>query len=572
MRTLAIVPCLLALAGATQSARADVFTVAAGESIQAAVDAALVAGGDNEVRVAAGLFVGQVVVDSIDTGSLRVSGGWYGGFTLRSGPEATVLDGGGTGPVVRVRAHGDASFDLANFSITGSTSPDGAVEVLAWDTADVHVRDSVVRDNHVTASHCLAAGMSGWVDSAAELDISGNRFTDNAVTMPPGGSVPHSTALTVSGGGHVRIASNRMTGNKAAAGTNVASIWSGSADVADNVIRANGTFASPFASALYIQSERVVARRNEIAHNKAFAQVGLLSWGSSIVVGDSLVAAGPYRGIEAQGMCDGIHLTNVTVTLNAGVGLSTEACGGSEPTLTNSILFGNGGELDGAVATSHSLIGVDPEFFDGPGEDVRLAASSRAVDAGSSAPPEGELGSLDLANRPRVQGRAVDLGAFENPAGEPAACRVLDWQSGLPVWPVPADSHACRCFVDQGLQELNCGFMLPDIFLSLRGPLTWDLGKSLPLQWTIDPFTDVKGPYGMSADVRANGKWVPQPWQGPTEPELKQGKLVVEPFAVTLPKEGRGELRTRLEYSRVGAPAPSSLAVEVVLPEPGGKP
>jgi hypothetical protein len=187
-------------------------------------------------------------------------------------------------------------------------------------------------------------------------------------------------------------------------------------------------------------------------------------------------------------------------------------------------------------------------------------------------PPEGELGTTDLANRPRVQGRAVDMGAFETPAGQPVGCRVLDWQSGSHAWPIPPDSNACRCVADAAFREFNCGFMLPDIFLSLRGPLTWDPGKAVRLDWTIDPWTDVEGPYGMSAALRKEGQWVPQQWLGPSAPGLKQGTLVVEPFDVKLPLAGRGELRTRLKYRRTGAPDASSLAVDVLLPEPAGQP
>jgi pectin methylesterase-like acyl-CoA thioesterase len=76
MRKLALALCLLALGGAADPVGAEVFTVAAGESIQAAVDEAVAAGGDNEIRVAAGIFVGQVSVDSLEAGSLALSGGW----------------------------------------------------------------------------------------------------------------------------------------------------------------------------------------------------------------------------------------------------------------------------------------------------------------------------------------------------------------------------------------------------------------------------------------------------------------------------------------------------------------
>ena len=101
-------------------------------------------------------------------------------------------------------------------------------------------------------------------------------------------------------------------------------------------------------------------------------------------------------------------------------------------TIRNNLIFGNrssqirltGGltELPPATVIQNNLvhgkqnrlpmqnaIDADPRVIDAAGGDFRLQARSPAIDAGVA---EGAP-TVDMSGRPRPQGRAVDLGAFE---------------------------------------------------------------------------------------------------------------------------------------------------------------
>ncbi len=105
---------------------AAVFTVGpagAHADVQAAVDAALVAGGDNEIRVQEGTFVGPVAVPAQDlTGDLVVTGGWNDVFDDQTeDSSATVLSGGMANRVIDISGTGAGSL----ISIQNLTIRDG---------------------------------------------------------------------------------------------------------------------------------------------------------------------------------------------------------------------------------------------------------------------------------------------------------------------------------------------------------------------------------------------------------------------------------------------------------------
>jgi hypothetical protein len=69
-------------------------------------------------------------------------------------------------------------------------------------------------------------------------------------------------------------------------------------------------------------------------------------------------------------------------------------------------------------APNSNLLGVDPQFAGvevNAATDLRLRPESPAVDAGTSA---FGVSAHDFCGQPRVQGGAVDIGAFESPGGE----------------------------------------------------------------------------------------------------------------------------------------------------------
>jgi hypothetical protein len=195
--------------------------------------------------------------------------------------------------------------------------------------------------------------------------------------------------------------------------------------------------------------------------------------------------------------------------------------------------------------------------------DYHLGLGSPAVDAGEDSPPGG-LGPLDADRQPRIRGLRVDQGAYEALAGSSGSmapgCRVLNG-------PILFDPYTvvCRCLSDPGHHEFHCGFFLPDVFLGVRVPFEPVLGETMHADWTILPWTSVAGPYGLAAEARIGGQWVPQTWLGPTAPELKLGQTVVEPFKLEIPPGRETPLRTTLTYQVPGTQVPTQVSVEVIL-------
>ena len=60
----------------------------------------------------------------------------------------------------------------------------------------------------------------------------------------------------------------------------------------------------------------------------------------------------------------------------------------------------------------HDALDLDPRFVNPSSDDYRLAFDSPAIDAGETSSVPASL-VVDLAGEPRVQGDAVDIGAFE---------------------------------------------------------------------------------------------------------------------------------------------------------------
>ena len=68
--------------------------------------------------------------------------------------------------------------------------------------------------------------------------------------------------------------------------------------------------------------------------------------------------------------------------------------------------------VSGTPKTDSGSKSVDPAFVDAPGGNLRLAAASPLIDAGTDT-PAGGLSDADLDGSARVQGAHVDIGAYE---------------------------------------------------------------------------------------------------------------------------------------------------------------
>src|SRR5262249_19035298 len=131
-----------------------------------------------------------------------------------------------------------------------------------------------------------------------------------------------------------------------------------------------------------------------------------------------------------------------------------------------------------------------------------------------------------------------------------------------PRWP-----NACRCLADLSLRAAQCGFFLPDVFLTWRGPLGPLAGTRTPVRWTIHPWTDVEGAFEMGMEVHAGEEWLPEETLGQPSQVLARDQLASQDFMLKLPIQDATPLRTTLTFRRRGDKQPFQATVEILLPE-----
>jgi hypothetical protein len=384
-----------------------------------------------------------------------------------------------------------------------------------------------------------------------------NRFVRNRSTSPGAGSEPSLLYLGVSGNATGELTDNSFAANVALEGA--------PAPTAAALVFVSGFGSSPFVG-------RVVARRNNLQDNLGpgpdAPQLALRLRGGEVELTDGLVVRGDGGGVRvdaASGSGGGstAFLTNLTVTAHPGFGLQ-RVPGDGQVFLSNTVLYGNGSDLVGSVDQLANLVSVDPRFLD-PSRDYRLRLDSPGIDTGDLGAPGG-LGPLDILGGPRVLGTSVDVGAFEAESGSggDGTCRAL--------WPiVDRSTPACRCATDPALRALRCAFFGPEIFAVLRTRLPGPGGRPFEAEWGLLSWTPVVGRYQMDAAMLVEGQWVKQAWLGPTQPVLKEGELVKEPFVLEASSEEPTWLRTRLRYRPRGQ-KPVVAQFEVLLPASAKQP
>jgi hypothetical protein len=445
--------CLAASAGATT------FTVGAGgthASVQAAVNAALAAGGDHEIRIRQGSFPERLNVPATFSGGLSVSGGWDAAFATRSEDAGlTVIAAAGLGrPLAVDVTAGTLRFEGLTLS-GGLADHGGGVRARLRGSASLVLANVRIVDNAAAGAEAKGGGVYAELSGSSRLTIEDSQVADN---LAEGAEVVEAGGLFVgcAESSHFSLLRSSVERNRAAstdesgrgAGLTVICFGAGSATIDDNLLADNEavgsgqSFGYGVALSLLAADEspptgEVVARRNRILGNQysdeaAFADhVTLAVQGAeaAIVLSDSVVAGGSAGGVGASAVDGGVvRLTNLTVAGHQQLGVfDYRLAGGAAPagtvSLFNTIVFGNGTDTDltSFVVRGSNLVGVDPRFVAPELADYRLEDGSPAIDAGTNTPPGG-LGSTDVERRTRVTGGKVDIGAHEFGSPPPPSC------------------------------------------------------------------------------------------------------------------------------------------------------
>ncbi len=437
----------VALAVGATSAQAAVFTVGAGgthSSITAAVAAAHLSPGSDEVRIAAGVRVENVMLGAPAAETTVISGGWNAAFAVRSAdPGLTVIDGGAaghgiygalaqgrvelsnltvrngqsfTGGGIEVDVSGTAQLLLAdlvlhdNLATWEFASNGGGLKIVARNDGAAEIRDSVIRDNRAisTANSTLGGGAYFNASDNGQILVQRCTFESNQAqspTEPRGGGI----YIDTFGASSIEIRRSDLRGNRLLGGAD-----SGGSGAAINSINV-GT------SALTLRALAISDNRDESRPDGGQQMSVQTANGATLTLGDSEISAGTGGGAQLLAFdTSRIDLTNLTIADNPAGGLVLNRSAGAGTSLFNSILYGNGGvELSSNIAANlgANLIegapgAANPRFVNPAARDYRLLIGSPAIDAGDDAPPAG-IGSTDADGGLRIVAGQIDVGAFE---------------------------------------------------------------------------------------------------------------------------------------------------------------
>jgi len=453
MTTRGIIAAILLLSAAGPAAAA-VLTVGPGgthATVQAAIDAAVATPEGDELRLRATTFFEQVDVSAVSDlgGLLEISGGWDAAYAVRDPtPGATALDGGSSGRVFFA-----PFLDAGQLVLRGLAFQNGvAGAALAYGgginlgvVAGVQVTiEDCIFDSNLATTNTGAFGSAGGgaaisTGGSAEVRLAGVAFTGNQVFIDDTVGAPGGGGLHLYAGGSSRIvlrhgvaSGNVVLGGTQRKGAGITASANDDATIAIEDFRVTGNHCD-LVDVVEVNGHAIEGlangngvlelRRLEVTENwngtgDGWPQVLFNLFGGTVYFSDSVVARAG-QGLDLGTSAATVYFTNLTITDHEAVGANVSASAPGSAKVVNTIAWDNAGGnlvlIGGAATGSHNLVGIDPDFVDGPAGNYRLAGGSAAENAGNGV-PDGGLGPFDLAHAPRSVGAQVDQGAYESDA------------------------------------------------------------------------------------------------------------------------------------------------------------
>ncbi len=346
-------------------------------------------------------------------------------ITVRSeqGPDGTIIDGGGAGPVVTFQSGETRASVLRGFTVRGGYIAHSGGGIYIWNASPT-VEGNVIADNRA----CSGAGIYSQFGSPL---VANNRITRNASTGCTGG---WGMGVYVGGNSSAEIVDNEISENRgeAASGGGLALFAAGNATVSGNVIKNNSTsgpagcgYGGGIRTANFSQVRLI---NNLIVGNSAcvgagidwVASSGVNVWVNNTVAANSASVSWPAVHVSGYDARHALH--NNIFAASAGPAFYCDnTTGVSLPVLSsNDVFSGDGAAYGGTCGDQTGIdgnISADPKFLDAAGGDFRVTMTSPAIDTGNGSAPY--LPAVDVAGGQRVvdgdgDGDArVDIGALE---------------------------------------------------------------------------------------------------------------------------------------------------------------
>ena len=413
------------------------------ESIQGAIDSA----SDGDVV----LVAPAVYFEAINFGGKAIQ------VVSTGGPQTTIIDGHGLGPVAIFTNHETTASALSGFTITGGL----AITEPYATGGGIYIGNSSPTISNNIVSHNMACGGGGGIEiDGGSPVVTGNVITDNSQfgngLGSCGGGDGGGIRIGGPGSSNALIASNTISNNSwvdGGAGGGVSLSNAGSPTLLNNLISGNlatGTFGCisgipclpepdnvAWGGGISVDASNPNLIQNLIINNVADVGGGVylnadLAGASPLMINNTVAGNVAMRDYGSAVMAIGLSrsATFINNILVARGNSNAVYCNDGTPTFENNDVFSAGGlSYVGDCTAGAGLpgsISVDPLFTMAASNVYTLAAGSPAIDIGLNNAPH--LPATDFNGNPRiVAGHAgctavVDMGIAENQGAASGPC------------------------------------------------------------------------------------------------------------------------------------------------------